>query len=68
MLLSDELYRIEKCARGGYGTIHTCVDQNLTKYATKYIPIDNDGIPCLNEVSIMTTISHPYLNSALYRN
>lgn len=67
MIMTENVRRIDKCARGGYGIIHVCVgtQSNDVKYATKCVPTNNDGTPCLGEASIMSTIVHPYLNRAL---
>jgi len=53
-----------RLASGGYGVVHSCVNGSGQHYAVKCILNQNQGIPCLLEACIMSTIKHPYLNSA----
>lgn len=55
----------EKLGQGGYGSVYLASDEYNNVLATKKIPSDKDGIPCLMEASIMATINHPYINKAL---
>ena len=54
-----------KLASGGYGVVHTCSDPNGKTFAVKCIQQNTIGIPCLFEASIMSTINHPFINSAI---
>lgn len=49
---------------GGYGTVLKCIDKNGIEMAVKKICTNDDGIPCLMEISIMSTINHPFINKA----
>lgn len=51
--------------KGGYGTVYLCFDQDNQEMAVKSIETKNYGVPSLMEASIMSSLSHPYLSSAI---
>ena len=54
-----------KLASGGYGVVHQCSDPSSKPYAVKCILPTSPGIPCLLEATIMATLEHPHINSAV---
>jgi serine/threonine protein kinase len=55
---------LEKVGSGSYGEVYEMIDKDGNESAVKQILRDNSGIPCLLEMIIMSSISHPYLNHA----
>lgn len=55
----------DKIGQGGFGTVYKCVDETGIEMAMKCIKSNNNGIPCLMETSIMSTIHHPNINKAV---
>ena len=53
-----------KLGCGGYGTVLKCIDKNGIEMAVKKICTDDNGISCLLELSIMSTVDHPNINKA----
>jgi cyclin-dependent kinase len=51
-------------AKGSYGTVYKGIDLNDKIVAVKSIEFSENGIECLLEASIMSTIVHPYINIA----
>lgn len=60
------IFESEKLGEGSYGSVYKCTDENGKTYAVKCIEINSTGIPNILESSIMTTISHKSLNTALH--
>lgn len=56
---------IKKIGEGGFGKVYRVNDSNNDRYAIKVISSGTKGIPCLMEASIMNTLKHPYLNTAI---
>lgn len=59
------IYEKQKLGEGSYGSVFKCSDENGNTYAVKCIKMNDTGIPNILENSIMMTISHPHLNTAL---
>jgi serine/threonine protein kinase len=57
--------KLGEIGKGAYGTVYKCVDEFGTPLALKSISTTADGIPCLMELSIMSTMRHPNLHHAL---
>ncbi len=49
---------------GGYGKVYECNDNKGNKMAVKCIPMDKNGLKCLSEAGVLTTIQHKHLVSA----
>src|SRR5581483_10197142 len=62
--IGDRFTIQESIGRGGYGSCYKCVDEFGNPFAVKCIKIDKYGIPHPLEFSIMSSIRHPYINSA----
>jgi serine/threonine protein kinase len=60
-----KIYETEKLGEGSYGSVYKCQDDNGKEYAVKCISMTPNGIPNALELSIMETIHHPNLNSAI---
>lgn len=60
----DIIYLDEKIGSGSFGTIHKCSNNHNEELAVKIIKCKN-GLPCLFEVSIMTTLKNEFINSAI---
>jgi len=60
------IFESEKLGEGSYGAVYRCSDEHGNAYAVKCIKMNETGIPNILENSIMTTISHPNLNTALH--
>jgi len=52
--------------KGSYGNVYAALDGNGKQVAVKVIEEKEDGISSLLELSIMSVIQHPNINSALY--
>jgi serine/threonine protein kinase len=50
---------------GSYGDVYLAYDENKKQLAVKCCNLEASGIPNILEASIMSSISHPYLNRAL---
>jgi serine/threonine protein kinase len=50
---------------GSYGTVYRCTDEYGREFAVKKCKHDKYGVTSSMEVAIMSTLSHPHLNSAL---
>nr|QBK92304.1 MAG: protein kinase [Pithovirus LCPAC304] len=61
-----QIFDDEKLGEGSYGAVYRCCDEYGKAYAVKCIKINEMGIPNILENSIMKTISHPALNTALH--
>jgi len=59
------IYEKQKLGEGSYGSVFKCSDEKGDAYAVKCIKMNDTGIPNILENSIMMTISHPHLNTAL---
>ncbi len=59
----------DQLGKGGFGTIYNCYNDKGGHYAMKVIENKKDnpmeGLPCLIEASIMASINHPLINSAV---
>ncbi len=65
-LLNNNIIIEKEIGLGADGSVRECKDEKGSIFAVKIINNDKDrGITKLTEVSIMTQISHPNLNSAL---
>lgn len=51
--------------KGSFGSVYRCTDEFGTALAIKCVSTENEGIPCLMEASIMSTLSHPNLLGAV---
>jgi len=60
--MSDKQYH--ELGRGGFGTVYWKKDEKGRKIAIKEMELTDEGIPSLMELSIMSTINHPFLNKA----
>ncbi len=60
------IFDSEKLGEGSYGAVYRCSDEHGKAYAVKCIKTNEMGIPNILENSIMMTISHPALNTALH--
>lgn len=50
---------------GSYGDVYSCTDEGNNKAAVKRMKVDDEsGIENPLELSIMSTVKHPYINSA----
>lgn len=61
----DKILLNNLIGQGTYGTVYKCVNEFNDEMAVKCINIKEDGIPCLMELSLMSSVSHLYLNSAI---
>jgi serine/threonine protein kinase len=59
------IYESQKLGEGSYGCVYECSDQHGKKYAVKCIKMNETGIPNILENSVMMTISHPNINTAI---
>ena len=56
---------LDPLGKGSFGEVYRCTDEFGAELAIKCVKTENEGIPCLMEASIMSTISHPNLLSAV---
>jgi len=62
------MYRIfldKEISSGAYGNIYIGKDKEGKEYIVKTIPHEADGLSCLTEYILMSSIRYPFLNSAL---
>ena len=52
-------------AKGAYGSVFTATDEFENRLAVKKLPTDKNGVPCLMEASIMSTVIHPFISQAV---
>lgn len=55
----------EKIATGGFGEVYRGIANDQYQIAIKKIPMNSEGVPCILEASIMSSIHHPSLNFSL---
>lgn len=55
---------LERLGKGGYGSVYKCQSDTGEIFAAKRIRNDEHGISCLMEISIMSSITHPHLNTS----
>ena len=55
----------EKIGKGSYGTVYRGRDNLNQEYAFKCCPLTDKGVPNILELTIMKSIRHPSLNSAV---
>lgn len=60
------IFESEKLGEGSYGSVYRCCNDNGDCFAVKCIQCNDTGIPNILESSIMKTISHPNLNTAVH--
>jgi len=62
-----DLKIVSEVGSGGFGSIYQCINTEGKRFALKIIKSEKEGqgIPCLIEASIMATIRHPRVNTAL---
>lgn len=60
-----QIKKLEKINEGGFGVVYKCVNEHNRELAVKCINTDKNGVPCLMETSIMSTIDHPCINRAI---
>jgi serine/threonine protein kinase len=64
--IANNIELIQQIGSGSYGTVYKAVNKDSKKViAVKNIKNSKHGLECLFEASIMNSISHPYINSAL---
>jgi serine/threonine protein kinase len=64
--LSQKYTLLKQIGNGSYGTIYKAIDEETKKIvAIKRIVNSESGLDCLLEASMMSTIKHPYINSAI---
>ena len=63
--MEGEIFKISNnlLGHGSYGNVYEATSGDK-KYAVKCCKLDKNGIPNILETSIMSSISHPYLNNA----
>lgn len=67
MSASSTTYTFTKrLGRGSFGTVWEAKTGSGEVVAIKVVPLDEEGIPSLLEMSIMMSYSHPYINKALH--
>jgi cyclin-dependent kinase 2 len=55
---------IKEIGSGAYGKIYEVKDKKGKTWALKQIKVNNEGIPCLLESTLMVSVNHPALNRA----
>lgn len=66
IVVADNVKLIKQIGNGSYGTVYEAVNTDTKQIvAVKYIKSSDKGLECLLEASIMSSISHPYINKAL---
>lgn len=60
------IFESEKLGEGSYGSVYRCCNENGNCFAVKCIKSNDTGIPNILETSIMKTIFHPNLNTAVH--
>jgi len=63
LTLSNKIYTInDKIGEGAYGNVYECKTETNDIMAVKCIPIKRNGLPCLIEASIMSSVKHKHIN------
>lgn len=60
--MEDTLHFVKKLGVGSYGSVYHCTDSKLGAIAVKCIPHTTNGLHCILEAAIMTTIQHPNIS------
>lgn len=60
------IFESEKLGEGSYGSVYRCCNDSGDCFAVKCVSCTNMGIPSILESSIMRTIFHPNLNTAIH--
>jgi serine/threonine protein kinase len=55
----------KKLNSGSYGNVYKCKDKDNKEYVIKYVKDEKNGIICLMECVIMSSIQYPFLQNAI---